>query len=117
MPTDDSKHAAKTGAPRAARIHPDVASTRDTGAIGTGVEKQEIIPVWDERRGAPPGSTAESLLIFDHKGDPEAVAPPTHYHHLANGRVVGGYTSGTHHTEVDDDGNDVITPIINVYGA
>lgn len=55
------------------------------------------VPVW-EQPDAPPGSTAESLLVFE-RGVPVRVAGPTHYVHLADGRIVGGYGGGTHYSE------------------
>lgn len=61
------------------------------------VGEEREIPVW-ERDDAPPGSTAESLLVFE-RGQPVKVAGPTHYHHLADGRVLGGFSGGTHHSE------------------
>lgn len=68
------------------------------------VGREKEIPVW-ELPDAPPGSTAESLLVFE-RGVPVRVAGPTHYQHLADGRIVGGYGGGTHYSEAvtDDDG-------------
>lgn len=63
---------------------------------------QKDVPVW-EREDAPPGSTSESLLVFD-RGRPVRVAGPTHFHHLADGRVVAGFSGGTHYSEDVDDG-------------
>jgi hypothetical protein len=60
-----------------------------------GTERET--PVW-ELDDAPPGSTAESLLVFE-RGIPVRVAGPTHYAHLADGRVMGGYGGATHHSE------------------
>lgn len=71
-----------------------------------GTEKR--LEVW-ELEDAPPGSTSESLLVFE-RGLPVRVAGPTHYHHLADGRVVGGYGGGTHY----DDG-DKVTRIVAVH--
>lgn len=82
---------------------------------GVTVEKTKEVPVW-EQDDAPDGSTHASLLVYE-RGVPVAVAPPTHYHHLADGRITTGYSGGTHYTEVDEDGNDVIVPIIRVYGG
>lgn len=84
---------------------------RDAGVPKVGPEK--VIPVW-ERDDAPKGSTSESLLEYDHAGRPVRVAEPTHYQHLANGRVVPGYSGGTHYTE-SVDGKDVIVPIVAGY--
>lgn len=67
-------------------------------------------PVW-ERPDAPPGSTAESLLVFEN-GRPVRVAGPTHYVHLADGRVVGGFGGGTHYSDVGPDGAERITRIV-----
>lgn len=70
--------------------------------VGTPVET----PPW-EREDAPPGSTSESLLTTDENGK-KVVADPTHYTHLANGRVVATYGIGTHHTDADyNDGRPV----------
>lgn len=68
------------------------------------VGREREIPVW-ELPDAPPGSTAESLLVFE-RGIPVRVAGPTHYMHLADGRVIGGYGGGTHFSEpvTDADG-------------
>jgi hypothetical protein len=76
------------------------------GEVGQAKE----IPVWDPRHPSdpPPGSTAESLLVFE-GGRPVRVAGPTHYQHLADGRVVGGYGGGTHYSEaVLDEAGDVV---------
>lgn len=67
-------------------------------------------PVWD-REDAPPGSTSESLLVFE-GGVPVRVAGPTHYVHLADGRVIGGFGSGTHYADVDDFGNQRVTRVV-----
>lgn len=71
-----------------------------------GTEK-EVMP-W-EKDDAPPGSTSESLLVFE-GGRPVRVAGPTHYHQLADGRTLAGYSGGTHH----DDGERV-TRILGVH--
>lgn len=65
------------------------------------VGREKETPVW-ERDDAPPGSTSESLLVFEN-GVPVRVAGPTHYQHLADGRVIGGYGGGTHHSEAVTD--------------
>ena len=65
--------------------------------------------VW-ERDDAPAGSTEGSLLVHDAGGNPVRIAGPTHYHHLADGRIVGGYSGGTHY----DDGSKV-TRIVGRY--
>ena len=69
------------------------------------VGREKEVPVW-ELPDAPPGSTSESLLVFE-RGIPVRVAGPTHYMHLADGRIIGGYGGGTHHSEAvtDADGN------------
>lgn len=77
-------------------------------------------PVW-EADDAPPGSTSESLLVFE-RGIPVRVAGPTHYVHLADGRIVGGYGGGTHFSEpvTDDEGRvtgEKITKIIANHAA
>src|SRR5260370_17036071 len=79
------------------------------GEIG---EKKEL-PVWhpDHESSPPPGSTEESLLVFE-GGRPVRVAGPTHYVHLADGRVIGGYGGGTHHADVDEDGNQRGTRVV-----
>jgi hypothetical protein len=74
------------------------------------VGRTKEVPVW-ERDDAPPGSTAESLLVFE-GGVPVRVAGPTHYVHLADGRVVGGFGGGTHFSDTDDDGNERIVRIV-----
>ena len=61
------------------------------------VGRERETPVW-ELPDAPPGSTSESLLVFE-RGVPVRVAGPTHYMHLADGRIVGGYGGGTHYSE------------------
>jgi hypothetical protein len=67
-------------------------------------------PVW-EQDDAPPGSTSESLLVFE-RGIPVRVAGPTHYCHLADGRIVGGYGGGTHYADVDENGAQRVTRIV-----
>ncbi|HEV2244900.1 MAG TPA: hypothetical protein VGR98_27950 [Streptosporangiaceae bacterium] len=69
------------------------------------VGQEREVPVW-ELPDAPPGSTSESLLVFE-RGIPVRVAGPTHYMHLADGRVMGGYGGGTLYSEpvLDDAGN------------
>lgn len=66
------------------------------------------VPVW-ELPDAPKGSTSGSLLVSE-RGKPVRVAGPTHYHALADGRVVAGYTGGTHH----DDGK-TVTRIVSIH--
>lgn len=67
------------------------------------VGREKETPVW-EKDDAPPGSTSESLLVFE-GGVPVRVAGPTHYQHLADGRVIGGYGGGTHYSEAVTDDN------------
>lgn len=76
--------------------------------LGDAVGEEKETPVW-EAEDAPPGSTSESLLVFE-RGRPVRVAGPTHYHHLADGRVIGGFAGGTHF----DDGSKV-TRIVAVH--
>jgi hypothetical protein len=83
--------------------------SRGTGKVGPARE----IPVW-EADDAPAGSTAESLLEYEN-GKPARVAGPTHHVHLQNGRVVSHFGGGTHYSEVDEDGNDVVHKIIVAY--
>lgn len=71
------------------------------------------VPVW-EAEDAPAGSTAESLLVFD-RGRPVRVAGPTHYQHLADGRVIAGYNGGTHYTEPGENGHDKVTKILAIH--
>jgi hypothetical protein len=56
-------------------------------------------------------------MEYDAQGRPVKVAEPTHYQHLANGRVVPGYAGGTHHSEPgDNEGDpDKLTPIVQSY--
>ena len=77
------------------------------------VGQAKEVPVWDPAHpGKPPaGSTAESLLVFE-GGRPVKVAGPTHYCHLADGRVVGGFGGGTHYSEPDGKGGEKITRIV-----
>lgn len=79
-----------------------------------GAEKET--PVW-EAEDAPPGSHSESLLVFE-GGRPVRVAGPTHYHHLADGRIVGGYGHATHYAEPGEDGGpDKVTIIVGVHAG
>lgn len=43
------------------------------------------------------------------------LTPPTHYLHLADGRVVDGSNHATHHTEVGEDGADICVPVVAAY--
>jgi len=89
-------------------------SVRKQAYMGEIGEKQET-PVW-EADDAPPGSTAESLLVFE-GGRPVRVAGPTHYVHLADGRVVGGYGGGTHYADTDENGRQRVTRIVANHAA
>lgn len=73
--------------------------------------------VWD-RDDAPPGSTAGSLLVYE-RGEPVRVSGPTHYQHLADGRVIGGYNGGTHYTEPGENEGDPdrVIPILAIHGG
>src|SRR5258708_33578161 len=88
------------------------ASTRKQQYMGEIGEKKEL-PVWhpDHESSPPPGSTEESLLVFE-GGRPVRVAGPTHYVHLADGRVIGGYGGGTHHSDTDENGSERIVRIV-----
>lgn len=78
------------------------------------LETAREVPVW-ERDDAPAGSTASSLMVYD-RGKAVRVSGPTHYAHLANGRVVAGYAGGTHHTEPGENGGpDKITRIVAIH--
>ena len=93
------------------------ASPRKQQYLGK-VGQEKTVPVWDPRHESnpPPGSTEESLLVFEN-GQPVRVAGPTHYVHLADGRVIGGYGGGTHHSDVDEDGNERIVRIVANHAA
>jgi hypothetical protein len=71
------------------------------------------VPVW-ELEDAPAGSTEASLLVYE-RGKAIRVHGPTHYHHLADGRVIGAYNGGTHHTEPGPDGRDKVIKILSVH--
>lgn len=79
----------------------------------TKPEKVRVTPVW-EREDAPKGSTRASLMVFD-RGQAVRVHGPTHYHHLADGRVTVGYSGGTHHSEPGEDGQDKVTRILAIH--
>jgi hypothetical protein len=83
-------------------------------ASDAGVETRKEVAPW-EREDAPKGSTESSLLAKDENGK-DIVSGPTHYTHLANGRVVGTYGIGTHYTDADDnDGRPV--PVVAHYAG
>lgn len=78
-----------------------------------GLDRRRETPPW-ERDDAPKGSTSESVMTTDENGRTR-VAGPTHYTHLADGRIVGGYGIGTHHTDADvNDGEPVA--VTNTFG-
>lgn len=78
------------------------------------LDKPRPVPVW-EHEDAPAGSTEGSLLVYE-RGQPVRVSGPTHYQHLADGRVVAGYNGGTHHTEPGQDGGpDKVTRILAIH--
>lgn len=77
------------------------------------VGEEREAPYW-EHPDAPPGSTRASLAVLE-GGRKVRVHGPTHYHHLADGRVVAGYTGGTHHTEPGEDGQDKVTKIVAIH--
>lgn len=88
---------------------------QNTDRPAPGLEEAREIPVW-ELPDAPDGSTSESLLVYE-RGIPVRVSGPTHYAHLVDGRIVGSYGGGTHHTEPGPGGSDTITKIIAHYGG
>jgi hypothetical protein len=100
------------GAPEGANPSP-----RKQQYLGEVGEKREL-PVWhpDHPSGPPPGSTEESLLVFE-GSRPVRVAGPTHYVHLADGRVIGGYGGGTHHSDLDEHGNERIIRVVANHAA
>lgn len=71
-------------------------------------------PEWWEADGVPDTASAESLYHRNEHGA-KVFAPPTHYHHLADGRVVVGYSGGTQVSEPDGNGGERIVPIIGIY--
>lgn len=85
---------------------------RSEGVAPVGEPKKK--PYWEDS-AAPPGSTIESLAVYEN-GEPVRVAGPSHYHHLANGRIVPGYSGGTHYTEPNPNGGpDKILQIVASY--
>lgn len=72
---------------------------------------------WWEAEGVPAGAHHESLYVRDETGA-KHFAPPTHYHHLADGRVVAGYSGGTLYSEPGPNGKgERITRIIGSYAG
>lgn len=55
---------------------------------------------WWEAEGVPEGAHSQSLYYVDDSGA-KHFAGPTHFLHLADGRVVAGYGGGTHYAEGD----------------
>jgi hypothetical protein len=53
---------------------------------------------WWEAEGVPDTASSSSLYYVGDDGA-KHFQPPTHYLHLADGRVVAGYSGGTHYTE------------------
>jgi hypothetical protein len=94
----------------------ELAAARESGA-DVQLDTAREVPIW-ERDDAPDGITQESLLVFE-GGRPVRVAGPTHYHHLVDGRIVGGYGISTHHTEpgANKGDPDRITQVHAAYGG
>lgn len=68
-----------------------------------------------EREDAPPGSTSGSLMVY-RGGEPVRVSGPTHYHHLADGRVLAHYNGGTEYSEPGENGGpDKITRVVAIH--
>lgn len=89
---------------------------QNTEAPSPSLDTAGEVPVWALPE-APAGSTSESLLVFE-RGKPVRVSGPTHYSHLADGRVVSSYGIGTHYTEADPNGGpDRSALIIAHYGG
>lgn len=91
--------------------HKGLKANKQANREKVGAEQEA--PYW-EHKDAPAGSTKESLAVVE-GGRKVRVHGPTHYHHLADGRVVAGYTGGTHHSEPGDDGQDRITKILAIH--
>ncbi len=87
---------------------------RESGA-DVSLDTTHELPPW-EHEDAPAGSTEGSLLVYE-RGVAVRVAGPTHYVHLADGRVKAGYGIGTHYSEpgARKGGPDKITPIIGIH--
>lgn len=103
------------GQPFGAPLQPanDEASVIDSGTqVGTN-----DAPAWWEAEDAPAGTTQESLYSVDANGAKHA-AGPTHYHHLADGRVVAGFGGGTLYSEPGPNGKgERLTRIIGVHAG
>lgn len=83
----------------------------DSGVYsGEPVGEQKPPPWWKED-GVPETASEHSLFYRDTNGA-QKFAGPTHYHHLADGRVVAGYSGGTVYSERMPDGSERLTKII-----
>lgn len=71
---------------------------------------------WWEAPGSPPGSTKESLAVYEN-GKPVRALGATHYLHLADGRVVPGIGIATHYSEDDGDGGERVTRVVACHAA
>lgn len=94
----------------------DFAGLQAIKQVAEPVEKHEEPKPW-ELPDAPPGSTASSLMVWNNQGKPVKVLGPTHYQHLADGRVIPGYNGATHYSEPTPDGGERITRIVAVHEA
>jgi hypothetical protein len=96
---------------------PEALAKARESAADVAIDNSREVPVW-EQDDAPKGSTAESLLVYE-RGVPVRVAGPTHYHHLVDGRIVGGYGHATHYSEpgAKPGDPDKLTRIHAVYGG
>ena len=93
----------------------DLQAQRESGTEAKPDMVREV-PPW-ERDDAPAGSTSESLMVYE-RGQAVRVAGPTHYVHLANGRVIADYGIGTHYSEADPNGGpDRILSIIGIHAG
>jgi|SRR5271166_190222 len=87
----------------------------DASVIDPGTKVGAPKPVeWWKEDGVPEGAHSESLFTVDSAGV-KHFAGPTHYHHLADGRVIGGYSGGTVYSEPGPDGKDKLTRIAGIY--
>jgi hypothetical protein len=114
-PAEPTKPAEEAKAPQHEEARLDTGGLKSTRKSQlTEQVGREKAPRWWEAEDAPPGSTKESLAVVEN-GRKVRVQGPTHYHHLADGRVVASYTGGTHHTEPGEDGEDKVTRILARY--
>lgn len=88
-----------------------LAAAKKANTERVGAEKTS--KYWEDK-DAPKGSTSASLAVVE-GGRKVRVHGPTHYHHLADGRVLAGYNGGTHHTEPGEDGQDNVTKILAIH--